>query len=103
MSYYVQDRYTWDETLDEPSESATIKRSTKTDKIMSSGNSYVDLIFRLDSQQEYTTIERSNWFEAIGNIGGMQTFIYSIVHILFSEFTGIDFLSTLINMLYLKK
>jgi hypothetical protein len=58
---------------------------------------------RLDSFQDYTAFTRAGWYDAIGNIGGMQGFIIMIVGMVLGNVTEIDFLTEMIKGLYLKR
>jgi hypothetical protein len=58
---------------------------------------------RLDTYQDYTVISRYGWYNAIGNIGGMQGFIAMVIGMLIGNFTGVDFMTTMFKGLFLKK
>ena len=58
---------------------------------------------RLDTFQDYTVFTRAGWYDAIGNIGGMQGFIIMIVGMVLGNVTEIDFLAEMIKGLYLKR
>jgi hypothetical protein len=58
---------------------------------------------RLDTFQDYTAFTRADWYDAIGNIGGMQGFIIMIVGMVLGSVTEIDFVTEMIKSLYLKR
>ena len=65
------------------------------------GQSLIDITLRLDNHQDYTVITRASWYDAIGNIGGMQGFIIMIVSIVLGNVTEVDFVCEMIKGLYL--
>lgn len=48
-------------------------------------------------------IERAGWYDAIGNIGGMQGFIAMCIGIVLGGVTEIDFITEMVKGLYLKR
>jgi hypothetical protein len=58
---------------------------------------------RLDTFQDYTAFTRAHWYDAIGNIGGMQGFIIMIVGMVLGSVTEIDFVTEMIKSLYLQR
>ncbi len=83
--------------------STTIARIAEEVTKFVAGNSFVELTLRLDSFQDYTAFTRAGWYDAIGNIGGMQGFIIMIVGMVLGNVTEIDFLTEMIKGLYLKR
>jgi hypothetical protein len=65
------------------------------------GKSLMDIVLRLDTYQDYTVITRAGWYDAIGNIGGMQGFILMIVTIVLGGLTEVDFVCEMVKHLYL--
>ena len=94
------------ENSDEESDSrnsTTIARFAEEVTQFVAGNSLVEIILRLDTFQDYTVFTRAGWYDAIGNIGGMQGFIIMIVGMVLGNVTEIDFLAEMIKGLYLKR
>ena len=65
------------------------------------GQPLIEITLRLDNHQDYTVITRAGWYDAIGNIGGMQGFIIMIVGIVLGNVTEVDFIAEMIKGLYL--
>ena len=94
------------ENSDEESDSrnsTTIARFAEEVTQFVAGNSLVEINLRLDTFQDYTVFTRAGWYDAIGNIGGMQGFIIMIVGMVLGNVTEIDFLAEMIKGLYLKR
>jgi hypothetical protein len=51
--------------------------------------------------QDLTIITRSDWYTALGNIGGVQGFVFLAVAFCLKNFTDVDFLTTMIKGLFL--
>ena len=67
------------------------------------GDPFMEVYLRADDYISRSTYDRADWFDAIGNYGGMQTFIALIASIFFSHMTEIDFMTSMIKHLFLKK
>jgi hypothetical protein len=92
------------ENMDDESDthhSATIGRTTGAFVPFVAGQSLIDITLRLENRQNYTVITRAGWYDAIGNIGGMQGFIIMIVGIVLGNVTEVDFVCDMVKGLYL--
>lgn len=58
---------------------------------------------RTDNYNLVSNYDRADWFDAIGNYGGMQAFIALIVVVFFNHMTEIDFMTSMLKHLFLKR
>ena len=82
-NYYVRPVLVSDNNgVDDPLSGASIDRSDNKFISYTTVLSLVDVYFKTDSYQDITGYSRASWYDSIGNIGGMQGFVASIVLVL---------------------
>lgn len=81
--------------------SSTVSKYFKDTVLYERGKGLASLDIRLDNQINKTYITRANWWDAVGNIGGVQGFVCSLIGIILWNFTEVDFLTTMIKGLFL--